>query len=154
MDGIQKAVSQWLMSANISKTSESKRRTRRELQALPFEEKLRILERLREDLIVGLSSQRNKTTEGARESQPNTGPLLLDLIAETLERQPRNRGKQRAAERENVLNREIEAALADRQQAAAALKALFPNGIPTTSEFFQRLNDLHMRLGWQHTSTR
>ncbi len=75
MGAVQAAVSQWIMSVDFSKIIESKRRTRRELQALPFEEKLRILERLREDLIIGLANQRSTTGKRATKTPPDQKPF-------------------------------------------------------------------------------
>jgi hypothetical protein len=43
---------------DIDKIMESKRRRRAELRALPFEEKLRILEHLRRELFLGLAEHR------------------------------------------------------------------------------------------------
>lgn len=137
------------MNSEISKTFESKRRTRAELRALPFEEKLRILERLREDLIIGLAGQRKRGDKPTRESPSTTAPLLLDLIKKTTGHEPRKR-----AESESALKVEIEAALADPERTADLVHALFPNGVPLAPDFFERVNDLHLRLGWNETSKR
>ena len=75
MGAVQAAISQWIMSVDFSKIIESKRRTRRELQALPFEEKLQILERLREDLIIGLANQRTATGKLAAKAPPDPKPF-------------------------------------------------------------------------------
>ncbi len=137
------------MNSETSKTFESKRQTRAELRALPFGEKLRILERLREDLIIGLADQRKRGDEPTRDSPSTTAPLLLDLVKETTEHEPRHR-----AESTSALKEEIESTLADPKRTADLVHALFPNGVPLAPEFFERVNDLHLRLGWNETSNR
>lgn len=137
------------MNSETSKTFESKRQTRAELRALPFGEKLRILERLREDLIIGLADQRKRGDEPTRDSPSTTAPLLLDLVKETTEHEPRHR-----AESTSALKEEIESTLPDPKRTADLVHALFPNGVPLAPEFFERVNDLHLRLGWNETSNR
>ena len=56
MARFRKAVSKRLMK--IGKTAMSKTATRRQLAHLRFAEKLQILERLRNDLIIGLEKKR------------------------------------------------------------------------------------------------
>jgi hypothetical protein len=140
------------MKKQTNRAFESKRRTRREIQALPFEDKLRILERLREDLIVGLADHRNKPEEPTREPRVQVSSPLLNVIEETIGHEPRYRSTQQSTEFEGVLQAEIEAAVANPERIAALVKSLFPTGVPLTVEFFERFNDLHMRLGWNETS--
>ncbi|HOW65159.1 MAG TPA: hypothetical protein P5186_02695 [Candidatus Paceibacterota bacterium] len=140
------------MTRKTSKAFESKRRTRRQLQALPFEEKLLILERLREDLIIGLAGERNKGDGSSRARQDKSAPLLINAIKETIGGQPQQRRSQWLAESQSALEMEIKATLADRERVAALVRALFPIGLPLTVEFFERLNDLQMRLGWNEAS--
>jgi hypothetical protein len=46
------------MKTAMQKIIETKREARRKIIALPIEEKLRILDQLRDELLVGLASQR------------------------------------------------------------------------------------------------
>src|SRR5439155_12795962 len=55
---------------------------------------------------------------------------------------------------EKKLNAEIEEIFADRKKAAVALSALFPEGVTPSSRFYERLSDLHIRLGWSDASHR
>jgi hypothetical protein len=58
---------------DVSKIWDSKRRIRRELQALPFVEKLRILERLRDDLILGLAHLRGNPKSKDQNPKADSG---------------------------------------------------------------------------------
>ena len=52
------------------------------------------------------------------------------------------------------LNAEIDEIFADRKRATVALSALFPEGVTPSSQFYERLSDLHIRLGWSDASHR
>src|SRR5438094_10628768 len=80
--------------------------------------------------------------------------LLLEMIQHTVEKQRRGREIASGSEDEKRLAAEVESLFAQRARGLEALRALFPEGIPANSAFFERLTDLEMRLGWGETSHR
>jgi hypothetical protein len=81
-------------------------------------------------------------------------PLLPQLIQHTVEKQRQGREFVRGSEEEKRLAIEVEELFANNERAVSALKSLFPEGVPTNGTFFERLNDLHLRLGWGEVSHR
>ena len=142
------------MSVDFRKTSQSKRQTRHELAALPFTEKLRILERLQEDLIVGLKENwRQRTPIAALIADRGESPLF-ELIQNTVEGLPIGQEARLGSGQERSLARELEAICARPERRWEALTALFPEGVPADSRFYERLDDLRARLGWGEPSRR
>jgi hypothetical protein len=92
--------------------------------------------------------------KGADRQPPARSSRLLRAIAETLRCEVPRRDQARGAEAEREIALEVDEVLADQQRAAALLSALFPGGTPTNVEFYQRLNDFHLRLGWNETANR
>src|SRR5215813_946283 len=88
------------------------------------------------------------------ESNDQTLILLSDLVQHTLQQLPSVREIERGSEQEKRLNEEINKLFADRGKVMQVLDSLFPEGIPISLLFFERLNDLHMRLGWGELSHR
>ena len=133
----------------------SKTATRRQLAQLPFVEKLKILERLRDDLIIGLEKKRT-ANDGNNKVATVTSldSVFMTAVEHSANKTPRVREVGTGSDQEKKLNAEIEEIFADRKRAAVALSALFPEGVTPTLQFYERLGDLHIRLGWSDASHR
>jgi hypothetical protein len=137
----------------MNKTNASKRRTRRDLANLPVEDKLRIVEQLREDGVTSLAKATKEPGQASIEA-PQPKPSLFEIIRHTADGRPRVNELRRGSDDEKNLAAEVETIFVKRERGSEALRALFPQGIPLTLAFFDRLNDLHMRMGWGETSHR
>jgi hypothetical protein len=138
----------------IGKTAMSKAATRRQLAQLPFAEKLQILERLRDDLIIGLEKKRTANDGNNKlAAVTSTNSVFMTAVEHVAHKAPRAR-EVTGSDQEKKLNAEIEEIFADRKRAAVALSALFPEGVRPSSQFYERLSDLHIRLGWSDASHR
>jgi hypothetical protein len=141
------------MSTQSRKRQAGKKRMREKLSSLPVEDKLRIVEKLRDDAVKPSVISAERFAESIKHEQDESKPLLLDAIHQTLER--RARGKDfEGSEKQERLASEVQHIFDDREQGAQVLRALFPEGAPINSAFFERLLDLEMRLGWNDTSHR
>ncbi len=60
------------MTFDISKIEASKRQIRRALAALPYAEKLRIVEQLREELLIGLADIRRRYRQECANKEKGT----------------------------------------------------------------------------------
>src|SRR5437867_4236905 len=143
------------MSNDFGKIELSKQRMRRRLAELPYGQKLQILDELRGAPVVRLAEEVNDppTTTAAHDQEKPHSPLL-EFINQTVHRDPRRREVTAGSDDEKTLEVEIAAMFADRGRAVEALTALFPEGVSANPSFYDRLNDLHLRLGWGELSHR
>jgi len=132
----------------IEKAVVSKKETRRQLAELPYAEKLQIVERLRDEIGVGLEEMRKGGSTAGLSDSSDDECLLIRLIDETVCGEPFN--KTRPDEKE--LAGEIEQICANRDLARYALNRLFPEGITPDEQFWKRLANLYLRLGWGESS--
>src|SRR6266481_3589132 len=129
---------------SIEQTIASKDETRRQLADLPYDEKLQIVESLRDNLLVDLQELRKAGTssETAAETEPES--VLLRAIDETV----KGKGFRNSNVDESKLALEVEQLANNQEIRRYALQRLFPEGVPLSAEFWNRLSNLHLRLGW------
>lgn len=84
----------------------------------------------------------------------NSKSLLLEVIQQTVENQGRGKTVTPGSHDEKRLTIEIEGLFDQRKRASETLNALFPEGILANIGFFNRTNDLHLRLGYSEISHR
>jgi len=90
----------------------------------------------------------------AKSEDKNSKSQLLEIIQQTVEKRGRGRTVAPGSDDEKLLAVEIEELFAQRELALEILKALFPEGVTVNTGFFDRLNELHLRLGWGEISHR
>ena len=141
------------MSSEIDKIKSGKQRMRHKLSSLPIEQKLSIIEQLREDGISPLS----KKIQGFNQEQKNPveqSKTLLEIIKDTLNGNNSLTNVKFATSGKNNVAAEVEKLFVERTLGLEALEALFPEGIPIGMAFYERLKNLHLRLGWDEISHR
>jgi hypothetical protein len=141
------------MSTESHRRRAGKTRMRGKLASLAIGDKLRLLEKMRGEVLKPETAKEDQPHESAKPEPKQIGSLLLRAIQQTVERGDRttdfvssNNAKRLASEVEHLF--------ADREDGLEALKALFPEGVTADVAFFNRLADLEMRLGWNETSHR
>lgn len=88
------------------------------------------------------------------EGQPeNPTPLLSEITQQIIKKQLRSNPFARGSQEEKQIAAEVGILFNRREYAADLLKALFPNGIPTSIEFYDILNNFQ-RLGWNDSTHR
>jgi hypothetical protein len=119
-----------------------------------FADKLRIVEQMRDEAISKLPKLEEGRVQisGSEAKAPNS--LLLEMIQHTVEKQRKGREITGGSDDEKRLAVEVENLFAQRTLGLEALEALFPEGISPSLDFFERLTDLEMRLGWGEVSLR
>ena len=80
--------------------------------------------------------------------------LLFELIQHAVQGQQNNRELAEGSEEAKQCAADVDELFKDRVLAVRALRALFPEGIPTDKKFFERLDNLHMKWGWGELSNR
>jgi hypothetical protein len=116
-----------------------------------FADKLRIVEQLRDEAIIKLP----KLEKGcAQASGSEAKSLLLEMIQHTVEKQGRGIEITRGSDDEERLAVEVQSLFVQRTLGLEVLEALFPEGISPSLEFFERLTDFEMCLGWGEVSHR
>lgn len=129
---------------SIERTTASKDETRRQLADLPYDEKLQIVEGLRDNLLIDLQELRKAGTsnETAAETEPES--VLLRAIDETV----RGEDFRQSNVDESKLALEVERLATNQEIRRYALQHLFSEGVSLSEEFWNRLSNLHLRLGW------
>src|SRR2546422_776569 len=105
------------MSNDFGKIEQSKQRMRRRLAALPYGQKLQILDELRGEPVVRLAEEVNDPTTTAAHDQEKPHSLLLEFINQTVHRDPRRREVTAGSDDEKTLEVEIAAMFEDRGSA-------------------------------------
>ena len=141
------------MSSEMDKIRAGKQRMRQKLASLPIEQKLRIVEQLREDGISP-SPKEGRTSDQELKKPDPRAKTLLGIIQDTVNGNPPI-GEIRFEQCDkNNIAAEVEKFFGERALGLEALKALFPEGIPVSLAFYDRLKNLQMRLGWDELSHR
>ena len=89
-----------------------------------------------------------------KRSETPSDSVFMTAVEHAANKAPRAREVATGSEQEKRLAAEIEEVFADRKKAAVALATLFPEGVTPSSRFYERLSDLHTRLGWSDASHR
>jgi hypothetical protein len=141
------------MSTESHKRRAGKNRMRDKLASLPIADKLRLVEKMRGEVLTPETARADQPHESAKPESDQIDSLLLHAIQQTVER--RNRGRDFVSgDNAKRLASEVERLFAEREHGREALKALFPEGVTADLAFFNRLIDLEMRLGLNETSHR
>lgn len=135
---------------SIERTIASKDETRRQLADLPYDEKLQIVESLRDNLLVDLQELRKAGASDETADKTEAESMLLRVIDETAKGE--DFGKTRIDE--SKLSLEVERLAGNQGIRRYALQRLFPEGVPLSDEFWNRLRNLLLRLGWGDPSRR
>ncbi len=141
------------MSSEMDKIRAGKERMRHKLASLPIEQKLRIVEQLREDGISH-SPKEGQISDGDQKKPDPQARTLLGIIHDTVNGNPPNGEIKFEKSDRNNIAAEVEKIFSDRIFGSEALKALFPEGIPVSLAFYDRLKNLQIRLGWNELSHR
>ena len=80
--------------------------------------------------------------------------MLEKIIQQTVEGKAHGTRMAPNSEEAKQLSAEVDVLFINRARAVSMLDKLFPTGVPDDISFFERLNDLHRRLGWTDTSHR
>ncbi len=135
---------------SLDGTTASKNETRRELADLPYDEKLQIVESLRDNLLVDLQELRKAGTSNHHEADTNPESILLSAIGDTA----KGADLRASTVDDSKLSCEVDRLAKSREVCLYALRQLFPSGVPVSEEFWSRLSNLQLRLGWGDTSHR
>ena len=90
----------------------------------------------------------------SEDSSQNNASVLFEIIQHTVELQRCGREVLPNSDQEKQLVAEIEELSKQRERGPEVLKALFPETIPISVAFYERLTALAMRLGWGDISHR
>ena len=99
-------------------------------------------------------SNEKQLREMAETKDNNSKLLLPGIIQQIVEKQSRGRPVAPGSDDERCLALEIEELFTQRKRASETLNALFPEGISPSIVFFNKTNDLHLRLGYSEISHR
>src|SRR5438552_6860559 len=124
------------MADDIRKTQASKRRIRRSLAAktaadAAFGDKIRLVEEMAEEKIP--KQTRGPEPADVRADQKSK---LLTAVEDTIQSRPRGQQVVKDSDDQKKLDTEVEELFADPMRGASVLAALFPQGIPADSTFF------------------
>jgi hypothetical protein len=142
------------MSVETGKLAQSKRRARRKGASLSFANKLRVIEQLREETIVRLPKQEHIHVSSDEGQGTVPRSLLLEVIRHAVHKRRRGREVAAGSDEEKRLAAEVDSIVDQPERGLEALDALFPEGVPDSLAFYDRLTDLVMRLGWGEISHR
>lgn len=141
------------MKTETHKKRAGKNRMREKLASLPVADKLRLVEKMRDEVLTPNTAREDQSDKAPTPASNQNGSLLLHAIQQTVER--RNRGTYFVSESDQKqLASEVELLFADLKNGLEALRALFPDGVTNDLPFFSRLIDFEMRLGRNETSHR
>jgi hypothetical protein len=141
------------MSDEIRRIEASKRRIRRQLTAKTagseaFSDKIRLVEEMAEQKIPKQSKSSKRSDLETKDS------VLLTAIKHTVRKEPRGQQVVRSSDDEKRLDAEIDKLQQNSDQASSAFVELFPEGVPAADEFYDRISDLQLRLGWGESAHR
>lgn len=139
------------MNSDMGKTKDSKQRLREAGAALPYSEKLAIVEELRNEKATRFPNP-SSGPPSVDQSRSSEESLLLKLIQNTVEGLQRGREVMSGSEEERQIIADAEQLCVNKESASKALDALLPEGVVPNAFFFERLKNLHLRLGWSGAS--
>lgn len=134
----------------MRRTELSKQQVRRELAKLPIDKKLRLLEQLRDEALP--KHKERILTQGQYVNI--TDSPLAKMIQDTVDGHALERGSRIDAEGKKQIAVEVQTLFSNRTKALEMLISLFPDGIPVDLSFYERLENLYMRMGWGEESQR
>ena len=138
------------MSGESEKRRAGKKRMRHELASMPVEDKLRVVEQLREDKINPSAQQASMASDSQvepnRQEQTTT---VLQIVQEVAEGKASPQGLPVG---NSSLVAEIKDISEDKLRALKLLNVLFPTGVPNSIDYFNKLIALQRRFGWNETS--